>query len=854
MSGAPSPNRPRPWRASAGLMAAAGLVVAATSCFWLSDGSFITGEETVLRLPLLSYWRNLPVVFSAFFTSFTDAHYRPLSYALLAVLRTFVPLDRTWFWQLVPLAFQTLNVVLVFALLRGLAGRVWPAAAGAAVFALHPLGSVVEHHVVHLHYVAGLSCCLASALCWGAHLGRPRPGYWLASVVLYGLGLATTKAAIVLPVMLLAHAATQRRPWRRVVLGLAPLAALAVAAIVVWRSVGPPAAFYKSPDLPAGTWRRSLISVVGGSSYYVQGLLLGMHLPIALDEVVERRNEMLALVFLWPTSLYALLCAASLGALWRARAWSASRSGVSTGAGGVAALGVLWGLVTFAPFLSTGWNPVDDYVAWPYLYFPLVGLAGIVAAGLRAASRRGLAVRVAAALAVAAGCSGYGVGLVRLNLAAGSAERYWQGVIEANPKSGVASAELGRLRLAQGLVRQALPLLYNANVTGTKRSSMAMAEHYLKRHEPLAAAIHCQGASVPTTGLTSQTVKPITARLFRQVGALDFAEAIWGETLLANPYNTDAMRRLAEVWHIKGFVRAARRMVRRAIAVDPWDPRLRTAFAGLHEHPARARTVALAPVPMLGYLLTARNHPDVESQVLKLGDQFEDDPAIQLAAGMVLVRENHCHLALRKLERAERFTPSSGVLHATKCFAYSRIGAYAEATREADRALELANFDANTCCIVGTAMMGLGRAERAVECLRKAVDINPSYATGHTNLGMVLRTLGRLDEAIAHLRQAVKITPGSAIARADLGGALLLKGQTAEGIESLRSALEFDPALAEAHAQLGAALVAQGLSEEGAKHIQAAIRLSPGVLHSLPPLPGSISPEKLKSWSIGSGL
>ena len=62
-----------------------------------SAPTFFLHEQSILRLPVLSTWRNVPTIFTQEFMIFSDGIYRPLSYALVAVLRTHVPTSAVWF-------------------------------------------------------------------------------------------------------------------------------------------------------------------------------------------------------------------------------------------------------------------------------------------------------------------------------------------------------------------------------------------------------------------------------------------------------------------------------------------------------------------------------------------------------------------------------------------------------------------------------------------------------------------------------------------------------------------------------------------------------------------------------------
>ena len=94
---------------------------------------------------------------------------------------------------------------------------------------------------------------------------------------------------------------------------------------------------------------------------------------------------------------------------------------------------------------------------------------------------------------------------------------------------------------------------------------------------------------------------------------------------------------------------------------------------------------------------------------------------------------------------------------------------------------------------------------------RRAVEINPNYATAHHWFGnSLLVTLGRFDEAIKEGERAVELDPLSLIINADLGSTFMVGRRYDEAIAQLRRTLALDPNFAYAHWNLGEALYLKG--------------------------------------------
>ena len=75
--------------------------------------------------------------------------------------------------------------------------------------------------------------------------------------------------------------------------------------------------------------------------------------------------------------------------------------------------------------------------------------------------------------------------------------------------------------------------------------------------------------------------------------------------------------------------------------------------------------------------------------------------------------------------------------------------------------------------ILGAANMGLGRLQAASDAFKKVLDLNPTYAEAHNNMGVTLQEQGNLDEAIAAYNKALSLKPDYAEAHKNLGFALL---------------------------------------------------------------------------------
>ncbi|MDX2254837.1 MAG: tetratricopeptide repeat protein [Pseudanabaenaceae cyanobacterium bins.39] len=68
---------------------------------------------------------------------------------------------------------------------------------------------------------------------------------------------------------------------------------------------------------------------------------------------------------------------------------------------------------------------------------------------------------------------------------------------------------------------------------------------------------------------------------------------------------------------------------------------------------------------------------------------------------------------------------------------------------------------ADAHCNLGSAYLHQGRSKDAILAYREAIDIDPNFATPYLNLGIHLSSIGKIDEAIACLESAIELDPQS---------------------------------------------------------------------------------------------
>jgi tetratricopeptide (TPR) repeat protein len=109
---------------------------------------------------------------------------------------------------------------------------------------------------------------------------------------------------------------------------------------------------------------------------------------------------------------------------------------------------------------------------------------------------------------------------------------------------------------------------------------------------------------------------------------------------------------------------------------------------------------------------------------------------------------------------------------------------------------------------------------------RRAIELNPGYATAHHWYAWHLSLLGQYDQAVVEMRKAQNMDPLSLIINADLAELLLLAHSYDASIEQSRKTIEMDPNFGMAHNQLGQAYLQKQMYDPAIAELQKAVQLS----------------------------
>ncbi len=773
-----------PWLWTTGVAAAAALALFAVT---LNSGTFIKAQDSILRLPLLSHGKHLPKIFSPDFMVFTDGRYRPLSYALIALVRTIVPGDNAVFWHAWLLAFHVLNALLVYAVARHFARRAPACLIALAVFLLHPLASAFGNQINLFHHVLGGSFYLGTFLCYLHYVRKKKVTLYFIGLVLFVGGLLTSAALLTLPLLILAYEIFYERTGVLKIVGrLIPFGVFALLLGYCFLTFRPHPMFYVYP-------KRINLSV---ARYWAHSFAAGgVDSLLALARGLSTRPPVSGLAGGIDSTWRPACIAAVLVALIAASAWGLLKK--------------QWFMIgAFLLFLSTlsrfGSPTIRtaDCASWSYGYLPLAGfalLAGALADRLTAVRRRQWRHVVSAAAVIAAIVLG-GL-LLMANLHARTAVGYWDAALKQNPHSEAAAVALGKAYLAEGNEEAALKYLFHPTVGSARESSLAAARHYARTGRPLAAAVHmeiAQREDVP--GLQYQHDLLTKAEVMYAAGASDFAEQYLGWVVMANPYHTTALKRLAEIHAEKGYLPAAVNCLQTVADIDPWDRKNARRLKGLKErllNPESYTTPARMSPPPPDWLRYASNQASpasIQGAVIQLADVLGEDPVIQLTAGIFLSEAKKHKQALRRIDRAAESLSSFTYAWATKCWAAANAGETELFFKTVEQVHSLKPRDADVWHYLGYVLGTARKDDLARGSLETALKANPYLAGVQNDLAALLTRRGELGKALLHYRKAVSLSRGkSELVHNGLGYVLRRLGRDDEAMVHFRAAIAIDP-------------------------------------------------------------
>jgi serine/threonine protein kinase/Tfp pilus assembly protein PilF len=111
---------------------------------------------------------------------------------------------------------------------------------------------------------------------------------------------------------------------------------------------------------------------------------------------------------------------------------------------------------------------------------------------------------------------------------------------------------------------------------------------------------------------------------------------------------------------------------------------------------------------------------------------------------------------------------------------------------------------------------------------KRAIELNPNYATVHHWYSIYLATAGRFDETVKEAEKAAELDPLSLVISSSLGSRLLDVRRYEDAANQCRKTLDMDPNFGLGHLCIGTSYVNRGHFQEGITELQKTTELLPG--------------------------
>lgn len=193
--------------------------------------------------------------------------------------------------------------------------------------------------------------------------------------------------------------------------------------------------------------------------------------------------------------------------------------------------------------------------------------------------------------------------------------------------------------------------------------------------------------------------------------------------------------------------------------------------------------------------------------------------------------------AIDLFQEATHTDPTYALAYAGLADAYASLGdaghsaispkeAFSTAKVATMKALELDEGLSEAHASLGHLMMHEFEWSDAEREFRRAIELNPNYATAYRFFAHFFAAVGRSREAIVTLEKALDLDPMSLGTLTDLGVLHYFAREYDQAIEHYRKALEMDPGFARAHVTMGSAYAKKGMYAEAIGEIEKAIEIS----------------------------
>ena len=231
---------------------------------------------------------------------------------------------------------------------------------------------------------------------------------------------------------------------------------------------------------------------------------------------------------------------------------------------------------------------------------------------------------------------------------------------------------------------------------------------------------------------------------------------------------------------------------------------------------------------LLGVIASQVGRHEVAVQLIDLAiGQDAPNSLYHSNRGLVLQRLGRFAEALASYDRALALRPDYPEALFNRAVSLQALARFEEALAGYDRALAVRSDHVEALSNRGVVLHKLGRIAEAIASYERALAARPTFVEALANRGNALAALGRREEALASYERALAVRPDHADVLFHRGGVLHELGRPDEALESYERALTARPDFAEACFNRAVLLQARGQREEALADYDRVLALRP---------------------------
>jgi Flp pilus assembly protein TadD len=229
--------------------------------------------------------------------------------------------------------------------------------------------------------------------------------------------------------------------------------------------------------------------------------------------------------------------------------------------------------------------------------------------------------------------------------------------------------------------------------------------------------------------------------------------------------------------------------------------------------------------------LRAQDYGRAETLLVEAAEANPQSPEVLRLLGAVFFMRGRPLNAAVAIKKAEAIAPLDERSRFTLVLSYVALGHRDWARPELAKLVEAVPGNALYQYWTGRLDYDNQQFAKALESLRRAIELDPGLAKAHDSLGLCYEALGRFGEAESSWKEAIRLESGrptrSPWPSLNLGIMLTRLNRLDAAEARFRESIACDPGFALAHYQLGLALEKRGGTADAVAELEEAARLDP---------------------------